>query len=152
VVVGAGSFFANVAHPALNLRQQFTPTLYEHPPYVGTACGETVCDIAAVPSMWPPLALSHGKRPSQKSPVLGGLDDGAVFGRGATEAYHDPSYLDIDRHYRLIDRQPREWSNRFGGRFKSSSAEVSYMQPKHSATFLDAEGAAVFHARRCFTC
>jgi hypothetical protein len=41
----AGSFFANVAYPALNFKQHFTPTLHEHLPNVGTAGGEIGCDI-----------------------------------------------------------------------------------------------------------
>jgi hypothetical protein len=40
VVARAGSFFAKIADPALNLIQQFTLTRHEHAPYIGAAVAD----------------------------------------------------------------------------------------------------------------
>src|SRR5918993_1540061 len=73
MVVGAGSFFANVAYPALNLEQQFTPMLHEHPPHVGTACGDPGCDIGCCTKHVAPSRALKCQRPSKQTRVLEGI-------------------------------------------------------------------------------
>ena len=73
-----------------NLIQQFTLTLHEHSPYVGTAFGDgLVCNVdCCAKHVRPPLAISHFRDHHNRVVCAGVLDDGAASGRPQT--HDDP--------------------------------------------------------------